>query len=250
MQQIFIDNNDIVDDKITVTGDDANHLINAVRIKAGEQIRVSTSSEESYLCEVDTTSEGVLVLKVIDTLLSTELSSRITLYQAIPKGDRMETILEKCTELGAYRIVPIEMERCVVKLDDKKKAKRLERYERIAESAAQQSKRSCIPCVVPFMTLDEAIKESESADILRIVPYENKNGMTDTVNVLNEVKNYKEIAVFIGPEGGFAPKEIEALQVGENTKLISLGKRILRTDTAAITMVAALMIELEKTEIK
>ncbi len=246
MQQIFIDNNDIVDDTITVTGDDANHLINAVRIKSGEQIRVSTSSEESYLCEVDTTSEGVLVLKVTDTLLSTELSSRITLYQAIPKGDRMETILEKCTELGAYRIVPVEMERCVVKLDDKKKAKRLERYERIAESAAQQSKRSCIPSVGPFMTLDEAIKESESADILRIVPYENKNGMTDTVNVLNEVKNYKEIAVFIGPEGGFAPHEIEALQVGENTKLISLGKRILRTDTAAITMVAALMIELEK----
>ncbi len=246
MQQIFIDNNDIVDDTITVTGDDANHLINAVRIKSGEQIRVSTSSEESYLCEVDTTSEGVLVLKVTDTLLSTELSSRITLYQAIPKGDRMETILEKCTELGAYRIVPVEMERCVVKLDDKKKAKRLERYERIAESAAQQSKRSCIPCVGPFMTLDEAIKESESADILRVVPYENKNGMTDTVNVLNEVKNYKEIAVFIGPEGGFAPHEIEALQVGENTKLISLGKRILRTDTAAITMVAALMIELEK----
>ncbi len=249
MQQIFIDNNDIVDDKITVTGDDANHLINAVRIKAGEQIRVSTSSEESYLCEVDTTSEGVLVLKVIDTLLSTELSSKITLYQAIPKGDRMETILEKCTELGAYRIVPVEMERCVVKLDDKKKAKRLERYERIAESAAQQSKRSCIPCVGSFMTLDEAIKESESADILRIVPYENKNGMNDTVNVLNEVKNYKEIAVFIGPEGGFAPHEIEALQAGENTKLISLGKRILRTDTAAITMVAALMLELEQNEL-
>lgn len=246
MQQIFINNSQINNNIIHVEGDDAKHLINAVRIKSGEQVRVSTSSEESYLCEVDATSDGVLTLKIIDELLSTELSSKITLYQAIPKGDRMETILEKCTELGAYRIVPVEMERCVVKLDDKKKAKRLERYERIVESAAQQSKRSCIPELGPFMTLDEAVKESESADILRIVPYENKNGMVDTVNVLNEVKNYKDIAVFIGPEGGFAPREIEALQAGENTRIISLGKRILRTDTAAITSIAMVMLEIEK----
>ena len=248
MQQIFIDNNNIVDGTINVTGDDANHLINAVRIKAGEQIRVSTSSEDSYLCEVDATSDGVLTLRVIDELLSTELPSKITLYQAIPKGDRMETIIEKCTELGVNCIVPVEMERCIVKLDNKKKAKRLERYERIAESAAQQSKRSCIPFVGEFMTFGEAVRDSESDGVLRIVPYENKNGMVETANVLTEINDYKEIAVFIGPEGGFAAHEIEALQAGDNTRVISLGKRILRTDTAAITTVAMLMLELEQQE--
>lgn len=243
MQQIFIDNNQIEDNMIKVNGSDANHLVKACRIKKGEKIRVSTSAEESYLCEVEYVDNDELTLKVIDDLLTTELPCKISLYQAVPKGDRMETIIEKCTELGVSSIIPVEMKRCVVKLDDKKKAKKVDRYERIAEAAAMQSKRSCIPFIYDFMTFDEAVKESTSPDILRLVPYENKNGMEATANALKKLSDYKEVAIFIGPEGGFAPEEIEALKESE---IISLGKRILRTDTAAITTVALTMLEVEK----
>ena len=244
MQQIFIDNNSICDNTITVRGDDARHLINVVRIKSGEQIRVSTSSEDNYLCEVDTIDDGVLTLKIIEEVMTTELPCKIRLYQAIPKGDRLETVIEKCTELGASQIIPVEMERCVVRLDEKKKEKKLLRYNNIAESAAQQSKRSYVPTVGPFMTFEEAVYDSDSDDIMRIVPYENKNGMADTERALADIDKYRDIAIFIGPEGGFAPREIEALK---DSYIISLGRRILRTDTAAITTVATIMIELEKT---
>lgn len=243
MQQIFIDNNQIEDNLITVTGKDANHLIKVCRIRRGEKIRVSTSSEDSYLCEVVAADNESLTLKVVDELMTTELPCRISLYQAIPKGDRMETIIEKCTELGVARIIPVEMKHCVVKLDDKKKAKKIIRYQSIAESAAKQSKRSVIPLVNDVMTFDEAVKASSSSDILRIVPYENKNGMDSTVNALKKISDYKEIAIFIGPEGGFASEEIEALS---DSEIISLGKRILRTDTAAITTMALLMLMIEE----
>ena len=242
MQQIFIDNNQIEDNTIKVIGSDANHLVKVCRIKTGEKIRVSTSSEDSYLCEVETADNESLTLKVIDELLSTELPCKINLYQAVPKGDRMETIIEKCTELGVHSITPVEMERCVVKLDDNKKAKRVDRYKRIAEAAAMQSKRSLIPFVCDFMTFDEAASATSSPDILRLVPYENKNGMEATVNALKKLSDYKELAIFIGPEGGFAPEEIEAL---DGSEIISLGKRILRTDTAAIATVALTMLEVE-----
>ena len=244
MQQIFIDNNSIMDGVITVDGDDARHLINVVRIKSGEQIRVSTSNEDSYLCEVDTTDNGVLTLKIIEEVMTTELPCRIRLYQAIPKGDRMETVIEKCTELGVSQIIPVEMERCVVRLDDKKKEKKLKRYQNIAEAAAQQSKRSHIPSVSPVMTFEEAVADSDADDIMRIVPYENKNGMTDTAAALDDISKFKDIAIFIGPEGGFAPHEIEALK---DSYVISLGRRILRTDTAAIATVAMIMLQIEQT---
>ena len=242
MQQIFIDSDRISDNSILVEGDDARHLIKVCRIKAGEKIRVSTSSDESYLCEVDAADNDTLTLRIVDDLLTTELPCRISLYQALPKGDRMETIIEKCTELGLSEIIPVEMKRCVVKLNDKKKVKRVDRYERIAEAAAMQSKRSIIPIVSDFMTFDDAIESTSSSDILRIVPYENKNGMEATVQMLSKLKKYREIAIFIGPEGGFAPEEIEALRGSE---IISLGQRILRTDTAAITAVAMVMLYIE-----
>ena len=243
MQQIFIDNNSIRDGVITVGGDDARHLINVVRIRKGERIRVSTSGEESFLCEVDAMDDGVLTLKIIEEVMTTELPCKLRLYQAIPKGDRMETIIEKCTELGASQIIPVEMERCVVRLDDKKKEKKLKRYQSIAEAAAQQAKRSVVPTIKPVMTFAEAVRDSDN--IMRIVPYENKNGMSDTAKALQGIGNCEDIAIFIGPEGGFAPHEIEALK---DSYIISLGRRILRTDTAAITTVAMIMLEIEKVD--
>lgn len=242
MQQIFINSDKVNDNSIIVEGEDAKHLIKACRIKVGEKIRVSTSNEENYLCEVSNVEETRLNLSIIESVPTTELPCKIKLYQAIPKGDRMETIIEKCTELGVSEITPVEMKYCVVKLDDKKKKKRITRYQSIANAAAMQSKRSVIPTINQVMSFDEAVADARTSDII-IVPYENKNGMIATENALSKIKEGQTISIFIGPEGGFATEEIEALS---DCEIISLGKRILRTDTAAITTLAMLMMEIER----
>ncbi len=245
MQQIFVNSNRIIDNRICVEGNDAKHLIKVCRIQIGEEVRVSTSDEENYLCKVSNVEENQLELSIVEKVATTELPCRIRLYQAIPKGDRMETIIEKCTELGVFEIIPVEMKYCVVKLDDKKKVKKTIRYQSIAESAAKQSKRSIIPGVKQVMTFKEAIADSSDSDII-IVPYENKNGMKSRIDVLNMLNLNQTISVFIGPEGGFDSEEIEALEKLDNSKIISLGQRILRTDTAAITTVAMIMLEIER----
>lgn len=244
MQQIFINNNQIKDNYITVTGNDFKHLTKVCRINLGEDIRVSTSDEDNYLCKVRSVSEDELVLNIIEEVPTTELPCRIRLFQALPKGDRMETIIEKCVELGVLEIIPVEMKHCVVKLDDKKKAKKKLRYQSIAESAAKQSKRSSVPLVGDVIPFTEAIEQAKQSDII-IVPYENKNGMKDTVDVLSDISPDSEVSIFIGPEGGFVSEEIEALEELDNSRIVSLGKRILRTDTAAITAVAMVMLRIE-----
>lgn len=245
MQQIFINSNKIIDNRIRVEGNDAKHLIKVCRIKIGEEVRVSTSSEENYLCKVSNVGDNQLELSIVENVPTTELPCRIRLYQAIPKGDRMETIIEKCTELGVSEIIPVEMKYSVVKLDDKKKAKKTVRYQSIAQSAAKQSKRSVIPRVKQVMTFKEAIEDSSDSDII-IVPYENKNGMEATTDALTKLNDNHTISIFIGPEGGFDSGEIEALEKLDKSEIVSLGKRILRTDTAAITTVAMVMLEIER----
>ena len=245
MQQIFINNSQIDENTISVEGNDAKHLIKVCRIKIGEEVRVSTSDEENYLCKVSNVEDNQLELSIVENVPTTELPCRIRLYQAIPKGDRMETIIEKCTELGVSEIIPVEMKYCVVKLDDKKKAKKTVRYQSIAQSAAKQSKRSVIPTVSNVMSFAEAIEYAKGSDII-IVPYENKNGMEATTDALQLLKPNDTISIFIGPEGGFDSGEIEAFDKLDNSKIISLGKRILRTDTAAITTVAMVMLEVER----
>nr|MCR4611352.1 16S rRNA (uracil(1498)-N(3))-methyltransferase [Lachnospiraceae bacterium] len=193
--------------------------------------------------------DDTLILNIIEEVPTTELPCTIKLYQALPKGDRMETIIEKCTELGVSEVIPVEMKYCVVKLDDKKKAKKVERYQNIARSAAQQSKRSVIPTISNVISFKEAVADAAESDII-VVPYENKNGMKETVNVLSSLKSDDVISVFIGPEGGFAAEEIESLEALDKSFVISLGKRILRTDTAAITSLSMIMLQTEQISIK
>lgn len=242
MQQIFL-REDAVDGFFKITGDDAHHLIRVVRLKNGEKIRVSTAAEENFLCEVVNSEANELVVKIIEQLPSTELKNKIYLFQALPKGDRMETIIEKCVELGVHEIIPVEMKNCIVKLDDKKKKSKVQRYNAIAKSAAEQSKRSFIPEVHSVMTFKEAVDYSSKCDI-KLLPYENKNGMIDTYKILDTISEGQSIAVFIGPEGGFDSKEID--MVSDYMNIISLGKRILRTDTAAICTLSMLMLKCEE----
>lgn len=242
MQQVFIDNKPI-DGEIRISGQDAHHLIRVVRLKNGEKIRVSCSDGDNFICQVKEAVGDELVVSVIEQVPSTELPNRIYLFQAVPKGDRIETIIEKCVELGVYEIVPVEMKNCIVKLDDKKKKNKLQRYQAIAESAAKQSKRSIVPRVHEFMSFKAAYEYAKDLDII-LLPYECKNGMQDTFDVLKQLEKGQSIGVFIGPEGGFDSAEID--MVKGSAKLISLGSRILRTDTAAICTLSMLMLKCEE----
>ena len=242
MQQIFVDQSVKIDDTFMVEGEDARHLLQVLRMRQGEQLRVSTHEGDNYLCQIESADKGQVTLRVLEEVASTELGKRIYLFQAIPKGDRMETVIEKAVELGVYEIIPVEMKYCVVKLDDKKKASRLKRYQSIAEAAAKQSKRSSIPKIHDFMTYAEAVTYARQCDEC-IVPYECAEGMEATKRVLAQMTDATNISIMIGPEGGFADEEIEAVR--EDMDVISLGSRILRTDTAAITTMSMVMLAIE-----
>ena len=242
MQQIFL-NQSPADGMFFIDGEDAHHLGKVVRIKAGEKIRVSTAAEENFICEIENVSDSSISARVLEEAAGTELDGRIYLYQALPKGDRMETVIEKCVELGVYEIIPVEMDNCVVKLDDKKKASKLKRYQTIADTAAKQSKRSIQPVVAEVMNFKMAVEDAKSkADVL-LFPYECANGMEATIEALESISKDSKIAIFVGPEGGFSTKEATMAQ--ECMKVISLGKRILRTDTAAIHSVGLVMNRME-----
>ncbi len=245
MQQIFIREDEIIENQIRVTGEDAKHLGRVLRMKVGEKLRLSTDADRNFICEVSGFEGDDVMLSVVEESSNTEMVTHVTLFQAIPKGDRMETVIEKTVELGVARIVPVEMKYCVVKLDDKKKKSRVERWQKIADSAARQSKRSRIPEVSSIMRFQDALEEMKKLDLM-IVPYENALGMRYTKEVLSEIKAGQNIGILIGPEGGFAEEEIN--QCREFAKVVSLGKRILRTDTAAITAASLVMMESEYLE--
>ena len=173
-----------------------------------------------------------------------ELQSRIYLFQGLPKADKMELIIQKAVELGAYEVIPVETKRCVVKLDGKKAAKKVERWKQIAESAAKQSKRMLIPNVHEVLTFKEALKYAESMDV-RLIPYELAKGMQETKEILADIQPGQSIGIFIGPEGGFEEKEVKTA-ISEGAKPITLGKRILRTETAGLAILSVLMFQLEQ----
>lgn len=247
MYQFFVDDAQIGKEFITITGSDVNHIRNVLRMKPGEKIRVSNQKGQDYLCSISELSDDFVQADILDSeAANTELSAKIYLFQALPKGDRMETVIQKAVELGVHEIIPVSMKYCVVKLDAKKAENKRKRWQAIAESAAKQSKRSLIPVVREVMNFDEAVAYAKSFKV-NLVPYENERGMAVTRKVIEALKPDDTISVMIGPEGGFSAEEIEKVKQ-ENMKIISLGKRILRTDTAAISTLSMLMLHLEMSE--
>lgn len=244
MYNFFTDNQQI-NGKFYITGGDYNHIKNVLRMKKGEQFLVSQGGV-SHLCELeDFENESVIATIVEENYQDTSLPIEIYLFQGLPKADKLELIIQKTVELGVSKIIPVEMRRSIVKLDDKKKDGKTARWQAIAESASKQSKRTAIPTVETAVSYAKALEMAKELDLI-ILPYESKNGMFDTINALKEIKAGMKIGVIIGPEGGFDDKEVE--KAGElGAKIISLGKRILRTETAAITAVAMLMLHAETT---
>ena len=230
-------------DTVTLTGNDYNHVKNVLRMKEGDDVLIS-HDKKSSLCSIKEFTDDSVILSVIkEDYAATALPIEIILFQGLPKSDKLELIIQKAVELGAKKIVPVEMERSIVKIEDKKKKSKTERWQSIAESAAKQSKMTFIPEASIPLSFADAVNYAKSLDQV-IVPYENKDGMSATVSALKDIKAGQKIGVFIGPEGGFAQKEIDLLN-GINAKTISLGKRILRTETAAITTLSMLMLYAE-----
>lgn len=242
MFQFFVEPYQIEKETITITGSDVNHMKNVLRMKLGEQVRVSEKEGQDYLCEILCMESEQIGLSIIQNVKNTELPVKITLFQGLPKSDKMELIIQKAVELGVYEIVPVAMKNCVVKLDEKKEKSKLLRWQTIATSAAKQSKRSLIPQVHGIRSFLDAVKEAESLDI-SLLPYEHQRGMANTREVFGKIEKGSSIGIFIGPEGGFASQEIEAVQ--ECMELISLGSRILRTETAGIAALAMLIYTME-----
>ena len=246
MQRFFVEPHQIDETahQIHITGADVNHISNVLRMKQGEEVWISDGGKKEYRCAIEAFSqEEVLVHIIYAQEPDYELPSRIYLFQGLPKADKMELIIQKAVELGAYEVIPVETKRCVVKLDGKKAAKKVDRWQQIAESAAKQSKRMLIPNVHQIMTFKEALSYAQSMDI-RLIPYELAKGMQETKEILTAIEPGQSIGIFIGPEGGFEEKEVEAA-IEEGAKPITLGRRILRTETAGLAILSVLMFQLE-----
>ncbi|MBR1816358.1 MAG: 16S rRNA (uracil(1498)-N(3))-methyltransferase [Lachnospiraceae bacterium] len=233
------------DKAITITGNDVNHIKNVLRLKTGEVITVSDGEGTDYMCRISSISQDSVVADIEDVIKNAaELKVKITLFQGMPKSDKLELIIQKAVELGVYEIVPVMTKRTIVKLDEKKAAKKLERYNAIAKSAAEQSGRGIIPEVKGFMSFKEALSYSKSLD-MNIIPYEEARGMEYSREVIKSIRDVGSLGIFIGPEGGFAKEEVEdAESIG--AKCITLGNRILRTETAGLATLSIIMFEIDE----
>lgn len=231
------------ENRFLITGKDFNHIKNVLRMAEGDEFFVSLEGQ-SHLCRIFGFMGDSVVAEIIEeNCNNTELPIEIYLFQGLPKADKMELIIQKSVELGVHSIIPCEMNRCVVKLEEKKKKSKIERWQAISESAAKQSKRNTVPKILEVMSFKNALEMAKELDLI-LVPYENARGMVATKEALQKIKKGSKVGIFIGPEGGFEQSEIETAE-NEDALTVSLGERILRTETAAITAVSMCMLYAE-----
>ena len=241
MPKFFFHKNDISRGQVQLFGEDEKHIKTVLRAREGEELTLCDGEGMDYQCRIASLERGVLLDILSKEVCETEPRTKITLYQGLPKADKMELIIQKCVELGVDRIVAVSTERAIVKLD-KKESKKLERWQKIAEAAAKQSGRGKIPEICQqVLKFKEAVAEAKELDGA-IIPYEKEQ----ETGIRQFVQGFRgeSIGVFIGPEGGFAEEEIALAQENGITP-ITLGKRILRTETAGMTTAAILLYELD-----
>ena len=246
MYKFFIEENQIENDNVIIKGEDVNHIKNVLRLKENERIQIcNKNNHKTYLCNIYNLLQENVICKIQQELeYTTESNVYIHLFQGLPKAEKMEIIIQKTIEIGISEITPVIMKRCIVKLDEKAKIKKLERWQKIAEGAAKQSKRDIIPKINLPLNLQNIYENLKNYDIV-LVAYEDEQNIT-IKQILKQIHNNEDIkiAIIIGPEGGIEKGEIQNLK--ENgAKVISLGKRILRTETAPIVMASIIMYELE-----
>ena len=250
MNHFFVKPHQIGDDTIRIQGMDVDHIRKVLRMKKGEELLLSDGEGHDYTCAIQEIAESEICCRILKSEASgTEPSVKVWLFQGLPKADKFEHIIQKSVELGVYRIVPVKTSRSIVKYDAKKAEARKQRWQKISESAAKQSRRGIIPVVEPVSTFQEALKMAESLDMV-LIPYENYKDIHKTRELLAKIKPGMQIGIFVGPEGGFEQEEVERAsaekeQGGAAAYPISLGARILRTETAPLMLLSVLLFQME-----
>lgn len=248
MHHFFVEKENFTDGRVCISGEDYNHAVNVLRLNTGERVLISDHNGQDFICLVEereeTDREFLLWLKIEkEAEENHELPAKVVLFQCLPKSDKLEFIIQKAVELGVSSIVPVASKNCVVKLDDKKTGSKLKRWRTIAESAAKQSLRSVVPAIHEPVSFKEAVGLMEDYDV-RLIPYENEKGIDSICEAIVNFVPGRSIAVIIGPEGGFDRLEVSMAE-RHGIMPVSLGKRILRTETAAISILSLIMIRLE-----
>lgn len=247
MPKFFVRDDQINDNKIDIVGEDVNHISNVLRMKVGDEFQVCNSdTTENYNVEIKSFEKEKIICSIINKMKSeAESDINLKIFQGIPKSDKMELIIQKSTELGIKELIPVDMERCVSKISGKDEKKKIDRWQKISEVAAKQSGRDMIPKIHNVIKINDLVKVISDFDMM-IVPYE-KAERYSFKDAIEEIKEYDKsninIGIVIGPEGGFEPSEVEQLREA-GAKIVTLGKRILRTETVALAMSSVIMYEL------
>ena len=248
MPKFFVTTNQIEGKKISIQNEDVNHIKNVLRAKIDDTIEICDSiTSKNYICKIEQIEDKHIDCHIVEEIEShVEPHIQVSIFQGLPKADKMELVIQKSVELGVYDITPVEMKRCVVKLNDKDKIKKIQRWQKISEGAAKQSGRDRIPTIHPVMNIKAVCENIKEYDLV-LVAYENEKENTlkqELKNIKQDQNKQMKIAIIIGPEGGIDKEEIAKFEE-YNAKIITLGNRILRTETVALHMLSVIMYELD-----
>ena len=245
MYRFYVSADQLAEKEVFISGGDVNHIKNVLRLEVGDWIVACDGNGTDYVSRIQSICSDEVVASIEKVQpTGTELPVRITLFQGMPKKDKLELIIQKAVELGACEIVPVMTKRTVVKLSEEKKInKRLERWQSIAYAAAKQCDRGIIPTVHKPVSYEEALAMADQLDY-NVIPYEPQTGMEEARKIVDQACKQRSLGIFIGPEGGFEPEEVERAMT-RNIHPMTLGKRILRTETAGMSLLSILMFQMQ-----
>ena len=247
MRKFFVKSNQINDNEIIILGEDVNHIKNVLRLAIGEKIKICDKDNSiNYVSQIDEITNQEVKCSIIEEVDGeAEGNVELHIYQGLPKADKMELILQKGTELGVSKFIPVALKRCIVKLDGKDVVKKIERWQKITEVASKQSGRDLVPEVSNIESINDICSKINDYDLVMLAyELEENNYIKSELLKLKGTKDNYKIAIVIGPEGGIDEKEAEKLKEA-GAKIVSLGKRILRTETVALQVSSIVMYELE-----
>ena len=245
MYRFYVSADQLAEKEVFISGGDVNHIKNVLRLEVGDWIVACDGNGTDYVSRIQSICSDEVVASIEKVQpTGTELPVRITLFQGMPKKDKLELIIQKAVELGACEMVPVMTKRTVVKLSEEKKInKRLERWQSIAYAAAKQCDRGIIPTVHKPVSYEEALAMADQLDY-NVIPYELQTGMEEARKIVDQACKQRSLGIFIGPEGGFEPEEVERAMT-RNIHPMTLGKRILRTETAGMALLSILMFQMQ-----
>lgn len=245
MLKFFVNNEQIDKGIVEIIGQDAKHMKKVLRLNVGEILNITDENRSTYKCEIKEFKDDKVLCNILEKIEEdNENRINITLFQCLAKFDKMDYIIQKATELGVYEVYPVISNRVIVKLDEKGKAKKVERWQAISKEASKQCKRTYIPEIKNVIFLKDICNLVPKYDIILVAYENNKNSLKEVLRQLN--RDIKSVGIVIGPEGGFEETEIQSLTKYENIHIVSLGNRILRTETASISLISNILYEFDE----